>query len=137
MRSPVPGDHCCLPRVELVGLLSTCVASCITKVRTHPSWGIRGALGTFILADAALNIAHLDTACVVQGHFPGRLPSSLVQKCKIPSRGSKKQLQSLLSPYFWRLLPHRLEPTHILKTLMPALLTSASVLPWEPLAGRR
>lgn len=70
MRSPVPGDHCCLPRVEFVGLFSTCVASWITKVRTHPSWGIREALGTFILADAALNIVPLDTACVVQGYFP-------------------------------------------------------------------
>ena len=46
------------------------VASCITKVRTHPSWRIRGALGTFIPTDAALNIVHLDTACVVQGYFP-------------------------------------------------------------------
>lgn len=69
MRSPVPGDHCCLPQVEFVELFSTCVASCITKVRIHPSWSIRGALGTFILADAALNIVHLDTACVMQGYF--------------------------------------------------------------------
>lgn len=34
-----------------------------------PSWGIRGVLGTFILADAALNIVHLDTTCLVQSYF--------------------------------------------------------------------
>lgn len=91
MYSLIPGDHCCLPQVVFVGLFGIFTGSSIARVMIPPN---KGGLGSFIVADAVLNVVHLSTACaarragVLCRGFPVRWYFTRASGCKVPLQPS-------------------------------------------------